>query len=113
MSYESPIKLIEDMNQRFQLSVENNVYQAVLNIGVDVDKAELIRALEYDREQYYHGCQDERTHIITALMDLRDAWIAKQPRSEWYKDKTAQGVEQGIEMAIQKVREMAERREDG
>ena len=51
--------------------------------------------------------------IITALMDLRDAFVAKQPRSEWYKDKTAHGVEKGIEMAIEKVREMAERREDG
>lgn len=46
--------------------------------------------------------------IIVALMDLRDAWIAKQPRSEWYKDKTAQGVEKGIEMCIEKVREMAQ-----
>ena len=46
--------------------------------------------------------------IITALMDLRDAWIAKQPRSEWYKDKTAQGVEKGIEMCIEKVREIAQ-----
>ena len=108
MSYKSPIKLIEDMNQRFQLSIENNVYQAVLNIGVDVDKAELIKALEYDRDQYYHGCQDERTHIITALMDLRDAWIARQPRSEWVNNKVAQGVEKGIEMCIARIMEMAQ-----
>ena len=45
--------------------------------------------------------------VIRALMDLRDAWIAKQPRSEWYKDKTAQGVEKGIEMCIARIREMA------
>ena len=51
--------------------------------------------------------------IITALMDLRDAFVAKQPRGEWYKSDRAQGIEQGIEMAIQRVREMAERREDG
>lgn len=51
--------------------------------------------------------------IITALMDLRDEFVAKQPRSEWVNNKVAQGVEQGIEMAIQRVREMAERREDG
>lgn len=44
--------------------------------------------------------------ILKALMDLRDEWIARQPRSEWYKDKAAQGVEKGIEMAIEKVREM-------
>lgn len=43
---------------------------------------------------------------ITVLMDLRDAFVAKQPRSEWYKDKTAQGVEKGIEMCIARIREM-------
>lgn len=48
---------------------------------------------------------------ITALMDLRDAFVAKQPRGEWYKSDRAQGIELGIEMAIQRVREMAERRE--
>ena len=42
--------------------------------------------------------------IIVALMDLRDKFIAKQPRSEWVNNKTAQGVEQGIEMCIEKVR---------
>lgn len=107
MSYQSPIKLIEEANQRFRQSVDVNVYQAVLNIGIDVDREELVRALEYDRDQYYHGRQDERTHIITALMDLRDEWIARQPRSEWYKDKAAQGVEKGIEMCIEKVRELS------
>ncbi len=45
--------------------------------------------------------------VITALMDLRDEFVAKQPRSEWYKDKTAQGVEKGIELCIEKVREIA------
>lgn len=51
-------------------------------------------------------------HVIIALMDLRDAFVAKQPRGEWYKSDRAQGIEQGIEMAIEKVREIAERRED-
>ena len=52
-------------------------------------------------------------HVITVLMDLRDAFVAKQPRGEWHKSDRAKGIEQGIEMAIEKVREMAERREDG
>lgn len=49
----------------------------------------------------------ETDRILIALMDLRDEWIAKQPRSEWFKDKMAQGVEKGIEMCIEKVREIA------
>lgn len=47
------------------------------------------------------------TAIITALMDLRDEFIAKQPRSEWVNNKVAQGVEKGIEMCIARIREMA------
>lgn len=46
------------------------------------------------------------TAIISALMDLRDAFVAKQPRSEWVNNKVAQGVEKGIEMCIEKIREM-------
>lgn len=57
--------------------------------------------------------EDKNHALINALMDLRDEFVAKQPRGEWYKSDRAQGIEQGIEMAIQKVREMAERREDG
>lgn len=45
--------------------------------------------------------------IITALMNLRDEFVAKQPRSEWVKDKRALGVEKGIEMCIEKITELA------
>ena len=44
--------------------------------------------------------------IIVELMNLRDEFVAKQPRSEWFKDKMAQGIEKGIEMAIARVKEM-------
>ena len=47
------------------------------------------------------------SEIIAALMDLRDKFIAKQPRSEWVNNKVAQGVEKGIEMCIARIREMA------
>lgn len=110
MSYESPITaIIRDFECRFK----KNMVEAVQAYGFHVNREELQKALEYDRDQYRHGCRDEISQIITALMDLRDAFVAKQPRGEWYKSDRAQGVEQGIEMAIQKVREMAERREDG
>lgn len=49
----------------------------------------------------------ETDRILIALMDLRDEFVAKTPKSEWYKNKVAQGVEKGIEMCIEKVREMA------
>ena len=51
-SYVSPITVLET---EMQIHVENGVYKAVKNVGFDVDKDELIRALRYDREQYKKG----------------------------------------------------------
>ena len=53
--YESPIRIIQ---KQFEKSVENEIFKAVCNVGVDVDKEELIRALQYDRDQYNRGFKD-------------------------------------------------------
>lgn len=50
--YQSPIKLME---QQMQTHIEGEILRAVQSVGVDVDKDELIRALQYDREQYAKG----------------------------------------------------------
>ena len=50
--YESPIKVI--MGQ-MRMEQENNIYKAIQDYGVDVDKEELIKALQYDRNQYEKG----------------------------------------------------------
>ena len=50
--YQSPIRLIE---QQMQTHIEGEILRAVQSVGVDVDKDELIRALQYDREQYAKG----------------------------------------------------------
>ena len=51
-SYVSPITVLET---EMRIHVENGVYKAVKDVGFDVDKEELIRALRYDREQYKKG----------------------------------------------------------
>lgn len=54
--YESPVEvLIQDVKMQVKESVDEQVYQAVVNVGVNVDKKELLRALAYDREQYAKG----------------------------------------------------------
>lgn len=53
--YQSPIQqLVSDMTMK----MENNVYTAVENVGIHVDKEELIKALSYDRQQYDKGYAD-------------------------------------------------------
>lgn len=53
--YESPIEIIEGA---FTTEYENGVMTAVQKYGVNVDKEELIKALNYDREQYRKGFED-------------------------------------------------------
>ena len=52
LNYESPIKVIMG---NMRMEQEDNIFKAVQEYGVDVNKDELIKALQYDREQYEKG----------------------------------------------------------
>lgn len=67
MSYESPIKVV--MGQ-LETNIEDEIFSAVRKVGVYVDKEELLRALKYDRDQYWKGYHD------------RDKEIAEQSEQE-------------------------------
>lgn len=53
--WKSPITI---MQTEMQTQLEGEVLKAVMKLGVMVDKEELLRALQYDREQYYRGYND-------------------------------------------------------
>lgn len=62
--YQSPIQqFVSDIS----LKMENDVCTAVQDVGIYVDKDELIKALQYDREQYdrgyKQGYEDARTNF--------------------------------------------------
>ena len=50
--YESPIKIITG---KMQTQIDGDIYKAVQNVGINVDREELLKALEYDRGQYEKG----------------------------------------------------------
>ena len=61
MIYKSPIDIImSDM----RMTMEGDIYKAVQNVGINVDKDELIKALKYDREQYQKGYEDRDAEIV-------------------------------------------------
>ena len=63
MSYKSPIEITYgDLKTR----IEDNAYSVVQSYGINVDKAELLKALEYDREQYRQGYADGQKEERTA-----------------------------------------------
>lgn len=70
-NYISPIEVIQ---REFNTQFENNVYKAVQEYGIIVDKYELIKALKYDRGQYEAGYMDGR------LSATNDKWISVADR---------------------------------
>jgi hypothetical protein len=66
--YESPIEVI---SRQMRTQQEDHVYKAVLEVGVNVDKDELIKALKYDRDQYDKGYRDGMSELGHILSDFK------------------------------------------
>ena len=64
--YQSPIEIIY---KEMQTEFENNVYKAVQEYGVSVDKDELIKALRYDRNQYDKGYSDAKINVAKEIFE--------------------------------------------
>lgn len=60
--YESPITLnIADISSQVREAEDGRlIYEVQQAIGYDIDKVELIKALNYDRNQYQKGYEDGR-----------------------------------------------------
>lgn len=56
--YESPITITEQICNEIVKQKEERIFQAIAKVGVDVNKEELIKALQYDRNQYNKGFED-------------------------------------------------------
>ena len=68
--YESPIELIvKDTYQKILKQREENIFKAILETGVKVDKEELLKALKYDREQYKKGYIDGAKELAKMLTE--------------------------------------------
>lgn len=86
MSYESPIRLIEDT---VKIEIENMVVRAVQNYDLTIDKDALIKALNYDREQYEKGFEDGKAiSIETEAIPI-----------EWIKERMNNIEDTMLEMA--------------
>lgn len=66
--YESPIELFDVTNytNRVNKEIDNYIYEYIVKLGINVNKEELIKALQYDRAQYEKGYKDGRGTICCA-----------------------------------------------
>lgn len=80
--YESPIsEMVDDICLKMQNYHDGQVMKAVQNIGINVNKDELIRALSYDRKQYDKGYADgiaTKKILITRINEWLDPDIDEE-----------------------------------
>ena len=66
--YLSPIKKIYgELQIQMVQEDERMVMKAVRKVGVNVDKGALIKALEYDRNQYTKGYEDGKNEVLDKI----------------------------------------------
>lgn len=72
--YKSPIEMvsqiINDLNREIVKIEEEVVMRAVCDVGISVNKDDLIRALQYDRNQYETGVIDGLKMAYEAVMQF-------------------------------------------
>lgn len=66
MGYKSPIDI---MRTQAQMDLENGIFKAVEKVGINVDKQELIKALQYDRQQYDIGFADGEKAVAEKILN--------------------------------------------
>lgn len=60
--YESPIEMIErTISEKMKQEEDRYVYEIEQQVGFHINKQELIRALNYDRDQYNRGYADGKS----------------------------------------------------
>jgi hypothetical protein len=77
--YVSPIeKICGEIQTQMIQEDENMVMKAVREVGITVDKEELIDALRYDRKQYTKGYSDGKSDTIRkvrAEIEWQEKWL--------------------------------------
>ena len=105
--YESPINLyMQEIMSKMENERENAITAKISeSIGVDIDKGELIKALQYDRQQYSKGYADAKAMCESMLDEIR-AEIEEQIERDFVFAKTEEvkvpvhyGTANGLQVA--------------
>lgn len=78
--WESPINVMEIQDSFFseiKEKTEEMVFTEIKRIGIEVDKEELIKALQYDRQQYEKGYSDGYVKAIDEFAERMSLEISE------------------------------------
>lgn len=68
--YKSPIEIVYgEVKTHTESEIDKYVYECIQEVGVNVNKEELIRALKYDRDQYEKGYYDAKHEYAGVIID--------------------------------------------
>ena len=93
--YESPIKIIESTIDSISKDIAKKIDDAIFaeiqsSFGVDLDRGELLRALQYDRDQYNKGYADGKRDAMDELVRCKgckyyteDEFRCDHPELNW------------------------------
>ena len=75
--YKSPIELyFNQMQMQMDEQLGEQVYKAVTQVGINIDKDELFKALANERDQYnegfYDGVKEARERVMRLVLELQD-----------------------------------------
>ncbi len=79
--YDSPItqfmdNYVSDIQKQITEQKEAKIMQTISEtMGFDIDKQELIKALNYDREQYNKGYEDARHDMLKIIDEIKSKII--------------------------------------
>lgn len=84
--WESPVNIFEihePIVEEINKQTEETIFKAIHRVGVDVNKEELIRAMQYDRNQYEKGYKDGYADAIDEFISrlekhTQENWIDHQ-----------------------------------
>ena len=97
--YKSPIELIEN---DLQFQIEGEILKAVMNVGVHVDKEELLKALEYDRGQYEIGYADGIREFAERIVErLKEQAKGSECGYCDYNEGLYDGINEAIQIIIE------------
>ena len=107
-NWESPITKImgEIQNQIVKQDEENCTFAIEQSIGYSVDKNELIKALNYDREQYDKGYRDGVKETFKAELEKIKAEIKEVQSFSFRTRGECEGLKIALEILDKRIKEI-------
>ena len=98
--YLSPVeKIYGELQTQMAQEDERMVMKAVRKVGINVDKDALIKALQYDRNQYAKGYEDGKNEVLDKIRtEILEEILSHSGTGEEVIQSYADGLKKGLDI---------------